>query len=372
MESVVRTLSPLVRCLAICLAVAAASPASAIEAVRGKEYKLTPKHGPWMIMVTSFRDVKDEDRKEKGLSAAEAAAELVFELRSNGIPAYTFAQDGKVEKIDTIDRLNRPDQRIYASQRDMICVLAGNYDLSATESFADSGRQSASLKNKKDDKIADDTLRYVKAYFPKFLKEEKSGGIFRLTPGRKGPLSGAFLTINPLLKPSDVLQRKPDPEVLALNSGIDNALVSLKKPYTVKVATFSGRSVTPLGNSMFASNEERFDAKLAKPRDADSYDLNRAGEDATQLAHALRARQFEAYVYHDRFQSIVTVGGFDSPDDPQIRRIAAQLGAKPGTDPATGNEGMIAEVLTLKLADGRQQAWIFDPQPQLMATPRVR
>jgi len=182
----------------------------------------------------------------------------------------------------------------------------------------------------------------------------------------------AFLTINPLLKPSDVLQRKPDPEVLALNSGIDNALVSLKKPYTVKVATFSGRSVTPLGNSMFASNEERFDAKLAKPRDADSYDLNRAGEDATQLAHALRARQFEAYVYHDRFQSIVTVGGFDSPDDPQIRRIAAQLGAKPGTDPATGNEGMIAEVLTLKLADGRQQAWIFDPQPQLMATPRVR
>ncbi|HTN03782.1 MAG TPA: hypothetical protein VL132_17965, partial [Planctomycetaceae bacterium] len=198
-----RTLSPLVRCLAICLAVAAASPASAIEAVRGKEYKLTPKHGPWMIMVTSFRDVKDEDRKEKGLSAAEAAAELVFELRSNGIPAYTFAQDGKVEKIDTIDRLNRPDQRIYASQRDMICVLAGNYDLSATESFADSGRQSASLKNKKDDKIADDTLRYVKAYFPKFLKEEKSGGIFRLTPGRKGPLSGAFLTINPLLKPSD-------------------------------------------------------------------------------------------------------------------------------------------------------------------------
>lgn len=68
MESIVRTLSPLVWCVTCCLAVAATTPASAIEAVRGKEYKLTPKHGPWMIMVASFRDVKDDARKEKGLS----------------------------------------------------------------------------------------------------------------------------------------------------------------------------------------------------------------------------------------------------------------------------------------------------------------
>lgn len=366
-----RTVSAFICCVVLGLSAAAATPASAIEAVRGKEYKLTPKHGPWMIMVASFRDVKDDQRKEKGLSAAEAAAELVYELRTNGIPAYTFAQDGKVEKIDTIDRLNRPDQRIYAAQRDMICVLAGNYELSTSNLTGESGKVGGKL-TEKDDKIAEDTLRYVKAYFPKFMKEEKSGAIFRLTPGRKGPLSGAFLTINPLLKPTDVVQRKADPEVLALNSGIDNALVSLKKPYTVKVATFSGRSVTPLGNSMFAGNIERFDQKLAKPSDADSYDLNRAGEDATQLAHALRARQFEAYVYHDRFQSIVTVGGFDSPDDPRIRQIVANLGAKAKEDPATGKEGMVAEILTLKLADGRQQAWIFDPQPQLIATPRVK
>lgn len=365
-----RTVTPLSWCVALSVLAATASPASAIEAVRGKEYKLTAKHGPWMIMVASFRDVKDEERKEKGLSAADAAAELVYELRSNGIPAYTYAQAGKVEKIDTVDRLNRPDQRIYAAQRDMICVLAGNYELSSSD-LTNSNKLTSRLAEK-DDKIAEDTLRYIKAYFPKFMKDEKSGAIFRLTPGRKGPLSGAFLTINPLLDPHDVIQRKADPEVLALNSGIDNALVSLKKPYTVKVATFSGRSVTPVGTSKFASNPEKFDEKLAKPSDTDSYDLNRAGEDAAQLARALRARNIEAYVYHDRFQSIVTVGGFDSPEDPQIRKIATQLGAKPGTDPLTGKEGLVAEVLTLPLADGRQQAWVFDPQPRLIKTPRVK
>ena len=93
-----------------CLAVVASSllaipSASAIENERGKTYRLTEKHGPWMIMVTSFRNIREEDRKTEGLSAEEAAAELVFELREKGIPAYTYSQDGKVEKIETQDRL---------------------------------------------------------------------------------------------------------------------------------------------------------------------------------------------------------------------------------------------------------------------------
>ena len=69
--------------------------AHAIENVRGKQYQLTPKHGPWMIMVTSFRNVP-EDQKSEGMTAEQAAEELVFELRSKGIPAYTFSQDAEI------------------------------------------------------------------------------------------------------------------------------------------------------------------------------------------------------------------------------------------------------------------------------------
>lgn len=356
MESDVRTLSAFTySAVTACLVFAAAAPALAIDAVKGKQYKLTPKHGPWMIMVTSFRDVKDADRKTDGLSAQEAADELVYELRQKGIPAYTFAQDGVIGKVDTINRLNQPDQRIYAAQRDMICVLAGNYD----------------TREPKAQKTADETLRYIKAYFPKFMKSEtKSGAIFR--QGVKGPLSGAFLTINPLVKPEEIAQQTKNPDILKLNSGIDHALASLKKPYTVKVATFSGRSVTPLGNSMFAGNEKRFDEKLAGSQGQDVYDLDRAGEDASQLVQALRARGMEAYIYHDQFQSVVTVGGFDKTDDPRIRQIVMNLGAKLKTDPATGKEGMVAEVLTLPLNDGRTQAFVFDPQPKVIAVPRLK
>ena len=32
-----------------------------VEAVKGKKYSLTKKHGPWMVMVAAIRDV-DKDR----------------------------------------------------------------------------------------------------------------------------------------------------------------------------------------------------------------------------------------------------------------------------------------------------------------------
>jgi hypothetical protein len=38
-----------------------------IEAEKGKKYKLTKRHGPWMIMVASLRDIP-ESRRSKGSS----------------------------------------------------------------------------------------------------------------------------------------------------------------------------------------------------------------------------------------------------------------------------------------------------------------
>ncbi|MFM7922140.1 MAG: hypothetical protein ACKPJJ_18100 [Planctomycetaceae bacterium] len=48
-----------------------------VEPVKGKKYPLTAKHGPWMIMVASLRNVDEDWRKGDGLSAEEAADRLV-------------------------------------------------------------------------------------------------------------------------------------------------------------------------------------------------------------------------------------------------------------------------------------------------------
>ena len=339
----------------------------AIENDPAKEYHLNEKHGPWMVMVATFRDVYEEDRKKEGLTAEEAANKLVHELRDKGIPAYSFSRDAKKETIDTFDRLGNRDKRVFAAQRDMICVLAGNYD-------------------KVDDQPAQKTLAYVKRFRPKFMADPKSGAVVRISDGTKGPFASAFLTINPLRKAGEVVRQKPDTMAKYLNTGIDYALVNVKHKYTLKVATFTGKSAIPLGNSQFSGHEGKFD-KTIDAKGSNS--LVRAGEDAAQLTYAMRqsnaaireclkGERFESYVYHDTFQSIVTVGGFDSPNDPEIRRLADLFHATyEGNQP--GEYELKCKSLSLVNPNSRPdaklppiQTWVFDPIPELMEIPRIK
>lgn len=368
---------------AILLTSLLAAPAAAIENVKGKHYQLTSKHGPWMVMVTSFRNVHDRDLKTEGMTAEQAAAELVYELREQGIPAYTFSQDAVLGEIDTKNRLGRDDHRIYAAQRDMICVLAGNYD---------------SIEDKEGQK----TLKRVKRFHPQFLKSTRSGAILRLDAAQRGPLAGAFMTINPLLKPEDVVQRTVDKETKYLNTGIQYPLVKTAGRYTVRVATFEGKSATPLGSSAFRDKESEFDANLRK---SERYNIVRAGEDAEQLAAYLRNKGrnvagadpvlYEAYVYHDKFQSIVTIGGFESPDDPRIRLIGQHYSPKlmpdlrllagrqrPGQPLTPDDVDKLPKILTthteqmLPLNASPDtpplQIWTFDPEPKVIPIPRIK
>lgn len=376
MEFVVRTLKLTVTVLLAALAMSAPSQSHAIENVRGKSYELTQKHGPWMIMVTSFRNVRDESMKKDGLTAEQAAAELVFELREKGIPAYSYAQDAVKGEIKTHDRLGRDDRRIYAAQRDMICVLAGNYSTI-------------------DDSVGQKTLKYIKKFHPKFLQEAKSGAIVR--SDARGPLSLAFMTINPLIDPKDVVQQTVDKETKALNSGVMYPLIKNPHKYTVQVATFAGKSLTAK-QSMIQGREGLLQSRLGGEY---QFDLNLAGEEANQLAAFLRRNGpkgstalNEAYVYHDKFQSIVTIGGFDAPDDPRIRmiiehysprwepdlRAVSQARRATGAPLTPEEEEQLPKVRTnhIEYLPGPTRdsqpvhLWTFDTAPRVIPVPRIK
>lgn len=246
----------------------------------------------------------------------------------------------------------------------MVCVLAGNY-------------------KKIEDKQAQDTLVDIKKFRPKFLADPNSGAIVREASAKQaGPFSGAFLTINPLLKPNDVVQHTVDNVVRSLNSGIDYPLVGLKQKYTLRIATFTGKSVVPVGNSKYSGREENFDKAIQDS--SGPYSLARAGEDATQLTYTLRANngvtkaplgrdRFEAYVYHDRFQSYVTVGGFNSPNDPEIKRLAEIFMA--GYEMRDGEYQLNCKTLSLPNPNPNNpplQTWAFDPMPKLIEVPKIK
>ena len=308
--------------------------AGRIEAIEGKEYFLTKKHGPWMIMVAVFSD-PPEDMKAEGMGPEEAAQSLVLELRRKGIPAYTFWRDEKTESIQTVNRKHQKERRTYLLDKE-ICVLAGNYN---------------SPEEKK--KLAKRTLAWIKKYNPKCLKGD---GIYKPTPGQPTVLSGAFLTINPMLSPEEAMKRKRDPDIIRFNSHYKYSLLDNPGKYTVVVASFYGNSVTQVAG--------RTGKKLGS-----GFGLEVAADKAWQVMRTLREKEnIEAYIFHDRKKSIVTVGSFDSKDDPRIRQIYRKFSAKWKQDPTTGKRTLHAEPYIFPSQDG-QWMCTFEPDPKVIEVP---
>ena len=149
---------------------------------------------------------------------------------------------------------------------------------------------------------------------------------------------------------------------------------------TAVVATSFVKSTTK-------TNDSEFQKALKTFKISNSLDESALG--AWQLAKTLREgrvpfqhdrravaqRNFEAYVYHDHYRSIVTIGSFDSPNDPRIAEFRRIFGAKVKSNPNTGKDVLIAEVMTLpdlRKRNAPLKTWIFDPNPQLIDVPKLR
>jgi len=326
-------------------------PASAarIEAVRGRRYRITSRHGPWMIFVASLQ----------GSTAREAANTLVYELRRLGIPAYTFSQSQRTGSAKTSDRVVGSSRREVTSPKLAISVIAGNYP---------------TIK----DWRAQKTLKYIKRFHPKTI----TGGTYMKTPGRPSPFSGAFLVRNPLLpagkKPISNLVRQ-------LNHGERHTLLGNRGRYTLVVATMTGRSQTVRESGLLQAKQafrvgDSLDQaadkarRLVKILNDNSY-LAKLARSNPQLADILARDQFRAFVLHERYRSIVTIGEFASPQDPGIRPLLELFRGKQKSDPRTGEQRLTPEYILIPGATRRNpldQILPFDPDPRVMAVPRLK
>lgn len=332
----------------VLLLLPAVALAARIDATRGRQYRITKQHGPWMIMVASFSKPHEYSRHD-GKTPKEAADELVYALRKKGIPAYTFALDEVEQSIVTTDRTGRSRTASLRAQHGNLSVIAGNYE-------------------SVDDRKGQQTLKYIKQLDLDALNlgSWKKDARFRPTPGKPRPFSGAFLTLNPLLSPEEVAQRKRDPLLLKLNSG-EYSIMDNPGKFTLVVASFKGRSLTQV------SSRETDDFKITGS-------LDDAAERAWIVAKILRegafqkgsrqqGRTFEAYVYHTRYESFVTIGAYDSPDDPRIRQLHEIFRAKTqiaqNGRPFTTGESIV-------IPGNPPETIVFDPNPRLIPVPKIR
>lgn len=332
----------------VLLGMSSIADAARIEADPSKKYELTRNQGPWMISVATFHTSDPNGVTQSGKSPEEAAHDLIIELRKLGMPAYVYVHDPEQQRVTVTDRIGREEVRKNLRRVRTVLVLAGNYQ-------------------NIDDKIAQDSLKWIKKISPKSLQE---GVKFVPTKARPTPLSGAFLTLNPLLSPEEVTQNKTDPLLLRLNSGENHSLYENNGKYTLVIARFYGKQVY--------SNDEGPDLK----KFLKNVTLDDAAIAARELATVLRGKydkenkfnNIDAYVWHDRHESIVTVGSFTSPNDPAVERYKKLFGPRLQDLPdgrSNYQPGFFGIQGFGKKRD-ETRLWVFEPNPQLMAVPQPR
>jgi len=338
---------------------------SRVEADPDKVYAVSEENGPWMVMACSF----------SGDGAKKQAQELVQELRKRyKLPAYVY--EGSFDPGEAqgrgIDKFGRPLKWNYMKYKGKdkdqarhpklteVAVLVGNYESA-------------------EDGEAQKTLQTIKYATPEALEIEEGEKTHQTLTGwrmiqrqvqaaigsekkKLGPMGHAFITTNPLLPPEFFSPKGGlDPLVLDMNKNAEFSLLDCPGKYTVQVATFKGEVIIKQ-DEIKAIQEGHKQMKSG---------LAEAADKAHRLAKALRMKGYEAYEFHDRNASIVTVGSFNSVGtprtdgrteiNPEIHRIMKTFGAESTTLP-----GQTVPVTPLKSLVGIP----FDIQPIPVQVPK--
>lgn len=255
------------------------------------DFKLTDEQGPWMIYAAAFA----------GPGAEEEAKKLATELRKRfrlksfiHSKSYDFTQP--VQGIG-VNRDLTPKKMRYNSQGSFseFAVMVGDYD-------------------SVDDPDLQETLKMLKYAQPKSLSVEDEKTTLRFaglraiqkrvngddSKRKKGPLGRAFAVPNPLVPREVYAPTGVDTFVFKINEDVKYSLLDCPGDYSVRVATFRGAVVSNQQKVKEIEEGGRLESKLEQ-----------AALKANKLTVALRKLGHEAYEFHDRHESYVTVGHFD-------------------------------------------------------------
>lgn len=289
----------------------------------GREFALVQENGPWLIVAATF----------SGQGGEEQSRALAEELRSQfGLKAYVHEM--KFKQTDSspgrgLDEYGAPQRRRFQREEVReIAVLVGDFSTI-------------------NDPVAQKTLDRIKTLQPKSLSvdaEKSAQSMARIRrledammeklgkPRKRGPMGQAFFTRNPMLPDEYFVPKGVDPFVAKMNEGVPHSLLDCPGSYTVRIATFRGKTILQT-----SATEDTAKSMWNRRKVDDDNPLIEAAENAHLLTEELRSHGWEAYEFHDRTESVVTIGSFDQisqklPDGrtlvaPEVERIVKTFGA---------------------------------------------
>ncbi len=346
-------------------------PFKKVEADPNKTYTVTKDLGPWMIMAISLG----------GDEAEEQASKLVLELRrDHKLEAWMHEQEFNLDE-DVIglgvDSRGNPKRmkNLHGGAVREIAVLVGNF---SSAEDPDAQKALEKIRYLKIKSLAGESLAQRSGYGIRDAYRLTSDKLRKGTPVR-GPLARAFVTRNPMLPAQDVARQSLDPFVADLNRDIKYSLLENPGVYTVSVATYRGAAA-------FSESDFKNTVTKSFERSGDSQ-IDKAAKDATLVVNALRKEGVEAYVFHDRHESLVTVGSFQdlgteaadghielAPEVAAVvKRFEATRSSLSGLDTngqiPTGQVGLIPKMITATV-DGKKVSVPLDVSPRPLLVPR--
>jgi len=257
-------------------------------------------HGPWLIYAYTFTGEDAEKR------AQTLALELRQTLKMNAYvhsKQFDYAKELGDERVTADGRVYKVKPMNHQATKGF-AVLVGEFDSIDNPAVKEKLKiikhlRPACLEKTTGDLNGDNKIEsneWVDAY-RRFIwkrtddEERKS----------KGPMGTAFITKNPLLPEEFFQAPKVDDFIVGINKQAEFSLLNCQKRYTVRVATFSLSQTISLGEN---------DPKGQLLTSEKNHEIQ--AERAHQLAASLRKSGVEAYEFHDRYGSMVTVGSFDS------------------------------------------------------------
>jgi hypothetical protein len=291
-----------------------------------------PDLGPWMICVKSYTG---PDSKK----LAEELAAYIRQAHKAGAYLFEWGGEEREKERQRQEEVRRQKQKEYApflAVREQMKAKAAAEGLEFLDTPTkyrlgkiDYPEQWAVLIGGfKDMDAARKALDVVRKWKPPENTALMDQAVI-VRPGENGvgtkevahinPFAAAMTAPNPAVHRSTSGQAPPaDPAVVKLNEAEELSLLNARKPWTLMVKRF----VVPTQVQGRSEDGTVFD-RLFGGDDAAKW-LEATARQARELAKALRSDKqdpkyrFETFVLHYRTESLVTVGQFDSPDDPAL------------------------------------------------------
>lgn len=301
-------------------------PVARVESAPGGDYTLKQTNGPWLVMAATF----------SGAGADQQANQLVLEFRQRYNRAayvhevtFDFSNESPGRGLD---QYGAPVRRRY-QMGDRVreyAVLVGDFpaidDPDAQKLLDQIKRmQPETLAAKGSEKSAQSLAQF---------RQIQAAMLEKLGKKRPhGPMAQAFMARNPLLPREYFVPRGVDKFVERMNDGVEHSLLGCRGRYTVQVATFRGKAILQTN----ATKPESSSGSLWGFGKREENPLVEAAQNAHLLTEELRSHGWEAYEFHDRTESIVTIGSFEQVGQrmadgrvvptPEVQKIVQTFGA---------------------------------------------